>query len=97
MSYKKINIAVAGATGYVGLDLIKFLSKHPNIKIQYLSAQKKIGKKIQYFDKRIKGKLPKNLISTLGCSDKIFINSKPTYPVEPKTAAAIFFFIKLSF
>ena len=59
MSYKKINIAVAGATGYVGLDLIKFLSKHPNIKIQYLSAQKKIGKKIQYFDKRIKGKLPK--------------------------------------
>ena len=59
MSFKKINIAVAGATGYVGLDLIKILSKHPNIKIQYLCAQKKIGKKIQYFDKRIKGKLPK--------------------------------------
>ena len=41
MSFKRINIAVAGATGYVGLDLIKILSKHPNIKIQYLSAQKK--------------------------------------------------------
>ena len=40
MSVKKINIAVVGATGYVGLDLIKFLSKHPRVKIKYLCAQK---------------------------------------------------------
>ena len=53
MSFKKINIAVAGATGYVGLDLIKILSKHPNIKSS-IFLHKKIGKKIQYFDKRIK-------------------------------------------
>ncbi len=59
MSLKKINIAVAGATGYVGLDLIKFLSKHPKANIKYLCAQKKIGKKIQFFDTRIKKKLPK--------------------------------------
>ncbi len=59
MSVKKINIVVAGATGYVGLDLIKFLSKHPKAKIKYLCAQKKIGKKIQFFDNRIKKKLPR--------------------------------------
>ena len=59
MSKKVIKIAVIGATGYVGLDLIKLLSKHPNVKILYLSAQKNIGKKIQLFDKRIKKKLPK--------------------------------------
>ena len=59
MSVKKINIVVAGATGYVGLDLIKFLSRHPKVKIKYLCAQKRIGKKIQFFDKRIKKKLPK--------------------------------------
>ncbi len=41
MSKKKIKIAIAGATGYVGLDLIKFLSKHPMVKIKYLCAQKK--------------------------------------------------------
>ena len=41
MSVKKINIVVAGATGYVGLDLITFLSKHPKAKIKYLCAQKK--------------------------------------------------------
>ena len=50
---KKINIAVAGATGYVGLDLIKFLSNHHKVNIKYLCAQKKIGKNIQFFDKRI--------------------------------------------
>ena len=58
MSVEKINIAIAGATGYVGLDLIKFLSKHPMVKIKYLCAQKKIGKKIQIFKKKLPKKLP---------------------------------------
>ena len=59
MSLNKINIAVAGATGYVGLDLIKILSSHPRARIKYLCAQKNIGKNIQFFDKRIKKRLPK--------------------------------------
>jgi len=55
-----LNIAVAGATGYVGLELIKILSGHPKVKIVYLCAQKSIGKNISFFDKRIKKKfLPK--------------------------------------
>ena len=58
MSVKKINIAIVGATGYVGLDLVKFLSKHPMVTIKYLCAQKKIGKKIKIFDKRLSKKLP---------------------------------------
>ena len=59
MSQKKINIVIAGATGYVGLDLVYLLSKHPKANIKYLCAQKNIGKNIKYFDKRIKKKLPK--------------------------------------
>ena len=58
MSSKKLNIAIAGATGFVGLDLTYYLSKHPKVNIKYLFAQKNIGKKIQLFDKRIKKKLP---------------------------------------
>jgi N-acetyl-gamma-glutamyl-phosphate reductase len=58
MSLKKINVVVVGATGYVGLDLVYYLSNHPKVKIKYLCAQKNIGKKIQFFDKRIKKKLP---------------------------------------
>ena len=48
-----LNIAVAGATGYVGLELIKILSKHPRAKILYLCANKSAGKKIYAFDKKI--------------------------------------------
>ena len=59
MSKKKLNIAIIGATGYVGLDLVYLLSKHPKANIKYLCAQKNTGKSIQLFDKRIKKKLPK--------------------------------------
>ena len=59
MSLNKINTVVAGATGYVGLDLINILSKHPKVKLVSLCAQKSIGKNIKTFDKRIKKKLPK--------------------------------------
>ena len=56
---KKINIAVIGATGYTGLDLILMLSKHSKVKISYLCATQNLGKKISFFDKRIVKNLPK--------------------------------------
>ncbi len=59
MYRKKINIAIIGATGYVGLDLVYLLSKHPKVKITYLCAKKSIGKSIRSFDPRIKKTLPK--------------------------------------
>ena len=57
--HNKINVAIIGATGYTGLDLVLMLSKHPKIKIVNLCATKYLGKNIQFFDKRIKRKLPK--------------------------------------
>ena len=55
-----LNIVVAGATGYIGLELIKILSKHPKAKILYLCATKSIGKSINKFDKKISNrKFPK--------------------------------------
>jgi len=55
-----INIAIAGATGYVGLELIKLLENHPKSKIIFLLSRKSVGKTINHFDKRIKSKkLPK--------------------------------------
>jgi len=54
-----LKIAIIGATGYVGLQLIKILSNHPKVKIVYLCAKKSVGKKINTFDKGIKKKLPK--------------------------------------
>ena len=55
-----LNIAIAGATGYVGIELVKILSKHSKVKILYLCANKSAGKKINTFNNEIfKKNLPK--------------------------------------
>ncbi len=56
----KINVLVAGSTGYIGVQLINLLVKHKNINIKYLCGNSSIGKKISYFDRNLKKKnLPK--------------------------------------
>ena len=45
MSLKKLKIAVLGATGYTGLDLVYLLSSHPKVEIINLCASKNLGKK----------------------------------------------------
>ncbi len=55
----KMNVLIAGATGYLGNELIKILVKHKKIKIKYLCGSSSVGKKITDFDKSIKSKLPK--------------------------------------
>tara|TARA_Y100001970_G_scaffold103705_1_gene130054 strand:- start:3988 stop:5010 length:1023 start_codon:yes stop_codon:yes gene_type:complete len=56
----KLNALIAGSTGYIGIQLIKLLIKHPNINIKYLCGNTSKGKLISYFDKNIKNKnLPK--------------------------------------
>ena len=57
--HNKIKVAVIGATGFTGLDLVMILSKHPNVTISNLCATRNLGKNINFFDKRIKKKLPK--------------------------------------
>ena len=55
----KMNVLIAGATGYLGNELIKILVNHKKIKIKYLCGNSSVGKKISDFDKSIKFKLPK--------------------------------------
>ena len=52
----KLNVLVAGSTGYIGIQLIKLLCKHDNILIKYLCGNTSVGKKIAYFDKSLKNK-----------------------------------------
>jgi len=57
---KYINVAVVGATGYIGLELIKLLIKHPKVKIKNICAQRSIGESMYKFDSSLKKKsLPK--------------------------------------
>ncbi len=49
----KLNVLIAGSTGYIGIELIKLLSKHKNVKIRYLCGNTSVGKKISFFDKSL--------------------------------------------
>ena len=40
----KLNVLVAGSTGYIGVQLIKLLINHKNIRIKYLFGNSYIGK-----------------------------------------------------
>ncbi len=57
---RKVNVMIAGSTGYIGIQLIKLLIKHKNVKIKYLCGSSSVGKKINTFDKSINSNyLPK--------------------------------------
>ena len=57
---KKLNVLVAGSTGYIGIQLVKLLCKHKFVQIRYLCGNSSIGKKIETYDKSLKKyKLPK--------------------------------------
>ena len=56
----KLNVLVAGSTGYIGVQLIKLLVKHSDIKIKYLCGNSSVGKKISTYEKSLSSKkLPK--------------------------------------
>ena len=56
----KVNVLVAGSTGYIGIQLIKLLVKHKYINIKYLCGNKSVGKKISTYEKSLsKIRLPK--------------------------------------
>ena len=57
---RKLNVLIAGSTGYIGIQLIKLLLKHNNINIKYLCGNSSVGKTISFFDKSLKNiNLPK--------------------------------------
>ena len=56
----KLNILIAGSTGYIGIQLVKLLVKHNDINIKYLCGKSSVGKKISIYEKSLDSKkLPK--------------------------------------
>ena len=51
---KFYSVAVLGSTGYVGLELVRILSKHPNVKINFLGSETNTNININQLDKLIK-------------------------------------------
>ena len=52
----KLNVLIAGSTGYIGIQLTKLLLKHKNVKIKFLCGSSSKGKLISYYDKSLKNK-----------------------------------------
>ena len=56
----KLNVLVAGSTGYIGVQLIKLLVRHNKINIKYLCGNTSVGKNISKYEKNLRiKKLPK--------------------------------------
>ena len=53
---QKLNILVAGSTGYIGIELVKLLVKHKGVKIKYLCGNSSVGKSISSYDHSLKKK-----------------------------------------
>ena len=53
---KEVSVAILGSTGYVGLELVKILSKHQNVKIVFLGTENTPNTSIDKFDSSINAK-----------------------------------------
>jgi len=53
----KTKVGVVGATGYTGEELVKILSKHPNVELTYVSGKEDRNEKIQDIFPYLAGKL----------------------------------------
>ena len=52
----KLNVLVAGSTGYIGIQLIKLLVKHKYVNIKYLCGNSSVGKKVSSYEKSLSNK-----------------------------------------
>ena len=50
---KKISVAILGSTGYVGLELVKILSKHPSVDIVFIGTENLPNISLQKLDSSI--------------------------------------------
>jgi N-acetyl-gamma-glutamylphosphate reductase len=76
---RKLNALIAGSTGYIGVQLINLLIKHKYVNIRYLCGNTSVGKKISYFDNKLKSKnigvliTDHNVRETLDIVDRAYI------------------------
>ena len=74
---KKLSVAILGSTGYVGLELVKILSKHPKVDIDFLGTENNTQQSIEKIGNfKLDTKLPlTQLNKNLDCEniDTVFL------------------------
>ena len=72
---KKISVAILGSTGYVGLELVKIFSKHPNVEIVFLGTEQTPNVSIQKLENSINdSNIPKHKLNKLIISKYMILN-----------------------
>ena len=61
----KLNVLVAGSTGYIGVQLIKLLVKHSDVTIKYLCGNLSVGKNISSYEKSLSLKNYQKLLNII--------------------------------
>ena len=82
----KVNVLIAGSTGYIGVQLVKLLVKHKNIKIKYLCGNSSVGKKISSFDKSL---MVNNLPNIIKYNKKLLNNVDVIFTALPNGEAQV--------
>jgi len=65
---KAIRVGIIGATGYSGMELLKLLVNHPDVKITCITSESNAGKNITDFNPYFKGKIDL-IFSKLNCDE----------------------------
>lgn len=52
---QKINIGIVGGTGYTGVELLRILSRHPSVNIQYLTSRSEAGRAVSEIFPSLRG------------------------------------------
>lgn len=84
---KKIKVAVLGATGYTGEELVRILARHPHAEISYASGKEDREVKLQEIFPYLKGKLdleckPLSVEQAIEKSDVVFLSLPHTVSMQ---------------
>ena len=79
MIMQQYNVAILGASGYTGGELIRILVNHPNVNISYVTAEKHAGKAVSEVFPHLKGIFELKL-DKLETARRLFFGFLGVYP-----------------
>ena len=87
---KKVSVAILGSTGFVGLELVKILSKHPNVNITFFGTENNPDKLLKDIDPSIDlSTNPSTELNENFDSSKVIIDGGMLYVGKPRYFANI--------
>ncbi|HVO33121.1 MAG TPA: N-acetyl-gamma-glutamyl-phosphate reductase [Elusimicrobiota bacterium] len=92
MSDARVRVSIVGASGYTGGELLRYLLRHPGVRLAHLTSENHVGKPVHELHKFLKGRLNQpleklNVSAVARDSDVVFLGLP--HGAAAKTAAAL--------